>query len=293
MQCAKPLPAWRSKHRSPGGAWPVVFNLTDGWKDKPVDVPCGRCMPCRINKAETWANRLEHEAAMHTDSQFLTLTYEEMPENGSLQPRDATLFVKRLREHLSRLPAEPKIRYFLVGEYGDRFARPHFHVLMFGYRFTDLASIRTGKMPLHTSAELQRIWGHGFVTIGQVTPQSIRYCAAYITKRITGPMADKHYQGRVPEFARMSRRPGIGSSWAAKYAADLFPNGHLTLRGGAKMPLPRIYLDAWAKDHQAEARELQARKQIHASVHAKTYRERRTKETILISKARTRQKGSL
>lgn len=249
-------------------------------------------MPCRVNKAEEWVTRLEHEAAMHQDAQFLTLTYEQEPEGGSLRPADIVLFLKRLRELLQRTE-EKTIRFFQVGEYGGNFGRPHHHVLLFGHRFTDLHPIRRGKRPLYTSAQLERLWGHGFVTVGEVTQQSIRYCASYITKTLTGPEARRIYGDRKPEYATMSRRPGIGTTFAVKWRTDFLPRGHMTRRNGSKMRIPRIYVQHWAKDHQEQHRELLFQRRLAAKRDKTTPQQRYARHVILQSKAKLRGTGAL
>ena len=78
-------------------------------------VPCGRCMPCRINKTQAWVLRLEFEKSNCEKSAFVTLTYddEHLPKDCSLNKRDVQLFFKRMRK------AGLQFRYYCVGEYGE------------------------------------------------------------------------------------------------------------------------------------------------------------------------------
>lgn len=87
-------------------------------------------MPCRLNRRRLWTHRLLLEQLKHGDSCFLTLTYDEkhLPEGGSLVPKHAQDFLKRLRSKTNL-----KLRYYLVGEYGEDTERPHYHVALFGY----------------------------------------------------------------------------------------------------------------------------------------------------------------
>lgn len=70
-------------------------------------------MPCRINKRRIWTTRLFLESLVHRSSIFFTLTYRDecLPEGGNLNPRDMTLFLKRLRKAVAPL----RIRFFIVG----------------------------------------------------------------------------------------------------------------------------------------------------------------------------------
>jgi len=93
---------------------------------------------------------------------------------------------------------------------------------------------------------LEKLWPMGFATVGDVTFESAAYVARYITKKITGELAEKHYQGRQPEYTTMSRRPGIGKNWYSEFKADVFPSDEIVLRGKILRP-PRFY------DKQLEA----------------------------------------
>jgi len=70
---------------------------------------------------------------------------------------------------------------------------------------------------------------------GDVTFESSAYVARYITKKINGDNAKEHYQGKHPEFIRMSNRPGIATSWYNKYKSDIYKpgtDGKAIIRGG-------------------------------------------------------------
>lgn len=132
---------------------------------------------------------------MHGDSSFITLTYdqEHLPNGNSLNPEDPQLFLKRLRKKLS----PRKLRYYLVGEYGDQTQRPHYHAAIFGVSILEETLV-------------QEAWGNGHVLVGDLTKESAQYIAGYVTKKMTNKN-DPRLNGRYPEFARMSLRPGIGA----------------------------------------------------------------------------------
>lgn len=156
---------------------------------------CGQCMPCRINHRRVWCHRMVLESLVHGDSSFLTLTYspENLPEGGNLVPKHAQDWLKRFRKAV----APRRVRFFLVGEYGDQTCRPHYHAAMFGVSRMDLETVRS-------------TWGFGHVMLGDLTVQSAQYIAGYVTKKLTKE-GDPRLCGRHPEFSRMSRNPGIGS----------------------------------------------------------------------------------
>ena len=87
--------------------------------------PCGQCLPCRLNRRRTWTHRIMLEAMCHGDNAFVTLTYED-DNVRSLVPKDPQDWLKRIRKAVEPL----RLRYYLVGEYGDISERPHYHVAL-------------------------------------------------------------------------------------------------------------------------------------------------------------------
>lgn len=249
MPCFSPLKGYRGKIPGPSGKYPIVFNVNDGYADRPVEVSCGQCVGCRLERSRQWAVRCVHEASQHEENAFITLTYgpEHLPSNHSLRPRDFNLFMKRLRKRIGT-----KIRYFHCGEYGDKEQRPHYHALIFGYDFPDKTLWRETRdgHRLYMSKLLDDTWNMGISVIGNVTFESAAYTARYIMKKKTGPMAENHYKHidpetgevsqRVPEYVTMSRRPGIGKDWIDKYAGDAYPSDFVVLEGKKHRP-PRFY----------------------------------------------------
>ena len=183
-----------------------------------------------------------HEAECHEDSSFITLTYgDAVPEGGSLSVSVAQLFMKRFRERLRDRKNPKRIRFFLCGEYGEKFGRPHYHALIFGYDFPDKTLLmESDGIALFKSEELEDIWGFGYCSIGQVTFDSACYVAKYALKKVKGPSAPAHYKGLFPEFLLMSRRPGIGRAWIEKFSSDVYPSDEVIVNGFPGKP-PRYY----------------------------------------------------
>lgn len=158
-----------------------------------------------MNRRRVWTHRILLEQKLHEASSFLTLTYapERVPLGGSLVPSDLQNFFKRLR---GRIPNWP-VRYYAVGEYGDHTQRPHYHAALFG-------------VSVHETEVVRDAWGMGHVFLGDLTAESAAYVAGYVTKKLTNP-DDPKLNGRYPEFARMSRRPGLGRGAVPVVAAAL------------------------------------------------------------------------
>lgn len=179
-------------------------------------------------------SRILIESLVHEKTCFVTLTYDPSFYDGdSLVPSHCTKWLKRLRHAYP----DQKIRYFLVGEYGDRRGRPHYHLALFGIGQESEDIIRsTWRCP-------DKGISMGHVQVGDLSPQSARYIAGYVTKKLTSP-DDPRLAGRFPEFARMSQ--GLGKTAIRDIARSIAPYVHLTsdvptfLRfGGRTYPLGR------------------------------------------------------
>lgn len=247
MPCYNPIDGYWSKEVGESGKRRVVFDVSQGFRDRPIRVPCGQCIGCRLERSRQWALRCLHEASLYEDNSFVTLTYNDanLPSNLSLVKDAFPKFVRSLRKRTGET-----VRYFHCGEYGEKFLRPHYHALLFGYwpPDTKLYKVRDG-VRLYCSEFLSEVWNQGFVSVGEVTFESAAYVARYCTKKVTGSKASEHYErvtdgGELvqvePEFCTMSRRPGIGKDWFDKFREDCYPSDFITVRGKKCKP-PRFY----------------------------------------------------
>ncbi len=269
MPCYKPLTAWRSQERTATGKSGITFDKNHAiLPSDPLELPCGQCIGCRLKRSRDWAIRCVHEAQLHEDNCFITLTFNEealskrKPKIGpttkselrqtghpmSLDKSEFPKFMKRLRKHFGY----EKVRYFHCGEYGDRYHRPHYHAILFGIDFEDkeFLQLRNG-CPLYRSRTLEKLWPFGYSSIGSVTFESAAYVARYVIKKATGLEAlDQYYapdedtgeliQVLETEYTTMSRRPGIGSDWFDRFGTDVFPSDFITVNG-KKFPAPAYY----------------------------------------------------
>lgn len=150
-----------------------------------VVVACGKCIECQMQKSREWAFRIMAECSLYEKNCFITLTYndENLYYNDVGEPsvsrREVQLFMKSLRETLSPL----KIRFFACGEYGKKFSRPHYHLIIFNW-FPDDAVFfqKDGNVILYRSKLLESVWKKGFSSVGEVTLETAKYCAKYLNK---------------------------------------------------------------------------------------------------------------
>ncbi|WNK13381.1 MAG: replication initiator protein [Microvirus sp.] len=245
-----------------------------------ITIPCKQCIGCRLDRAQEWSVRCLHEAKMHEQNSYITLTYndENLPADRSLDYRHYQLFMKKLRKKAG------EIKFFMCGEYGELTQRPHYHALLFGYQFPDLEYMgknATGDK-LYGSNMLAKLWGLGNVIVGEVSKQSAGYVARYALKKVTGDRAEAHYNGRTPEFAQMSRRPGIGATFFEKWAKDILPNDYVIV-DGIKIPVPTYY----DRIYKGDMDEIKWKREIFARKHNANNTDERlyAREEVQIRKA--------
>lgn len=221
------------------------------------EVPCGKCHECLATRRNTWAFRLYHHMQVSESACFMTLTYGRVHERGrylygidpplsfngheTLCKKDLQDFFKRLRKR-----NQGKIKYYACGEYGSKFKRPHYHIIMFGLdRFLLQNSLLVSS----------KIWKMGSIDIAACNMPTINYTVGYIMKGLWQPEQDD--DDRQPEFSVMSKNLGLNYLTPALW--DYHVNnmvGHVTLPNGALMTMPRYYKDRiFTKDERKELNE--------------------------------------
>lgn len=296
-----------------------------------LELPCGRCMQCRIAQAQDWATRCTHEASMHrhpdgtTNGCMITLTFEnaglELRElrygthPSTLCVADWQLFAKRMRQHflrkqraeekqkgMERQPLKP-IKFFHVGEYGEKYKRPHYHALLFGQDFQEDATWGKDKNgnDYFLSPTLAKLWPYGNTEGRPLVQETISYVCRYVTKKLNGPMRNAALErldpdtGEIiqvaPEYATMSRGgrtgEGIGATWFDRYRDDVFPDNFVVMKG-KKTRVPRYYTKRLKQQdpEMAEAVADLSSKSAARRVKESLPERRLVKEKIAISKSK-------
>lgn len=214
-----------------------------------IQVPCGKCLECRIQQTRQWSDRCVLESKNSEHNYFVTLTYDDahLPPNCSLEPDDLNKFIDRLRKRFKRAGFNGKIRYLASGEYGSTSLRPHFHILLFNCPLNDLSyefyQEVDGKMVKHIrppsknddiyfSKTIYDLWSipiyeegyegnrrhiiryehKGMISVGHFSYDTAAYVAQYVTKKVGNKFTDLWKSLNLrPEFIRMSN--GIGKQY--------------------------------------------------------------------------------
>lgn len=281
MACNNPIRRWEINGK-------VRFTKADqdeymGFKAEKYStlIPCGQCMGCRLDYSKEWANRVMLEAeTCKGPNYFVTLTYDdahlprrtaikadtgEIKTVSTLVPEDLQKFLKKLRSRWKRHYEVENIRFFGGGEYGEETARAHYHLAIFNLPIFDLKAYKqnpNGDM-MYTSAELETVWGNGYVVIGELNWSSAAYIARYMTKKVKGPEGQRVYKdsGIEPPYVRMSRRPGIGQEYYEKHKEHIYEADSLWVpcKGKSKQIKPPKYFDRlYERENQARIEELKA-----------------------------------
>lgn len=222
-----------------------------------------------------WSVRIVHEASLYRANWFVTLDYspEHLPGSLSLEYSDFQLFMKRLRKKWSGADVCPNgeraVRFFVAGEYGSQYRRPHWHVILFNLDIPDKVQFRNETF---RSGELEKLWGKGHAVIGSVTARSAAYVAGYtlfkkghseeyedVVDVSTGEVT-----ARRQEFVVMSLKPGIGTWWYSKYKADLFPTDKAVMAEGRVQKVPRFYTEKLKRDSPLVAEEVLYQRYLRA-----------------------------
>jgi len=290
MACTRPLHGYAA----PGGKISFKDETNSrGHRVPSIIVKCGQCLGCRMERKRGWAIRAVHEAQMHEENSFLTLTYdnEHLPKDGSVRVKDWQDFAKRVRKN------KGPFRFFHCGEYGENTFRPHYHACMFGHDFhaDRTKHAQKGGHPLWISSELSELWGNGFCTIGSLSFDSAAYVAGYCVKTKTGKEANAYLErvnfatGEVttvkPEYATMSRNKGLGYSWYQKYKTDVYPDDFVVMKGQKFRP-PAYYDTLLEKEEPEQWARIQARRQSFVANNADFQSPRRLKAKEDVLKAK-------
>ena len=104
MACYYPQKAYKAKDgRVTFVRKEAIANLT---------LPCGNCLGCRMARSRQWGVRILHEASLHENNMFITLTYddEHLPIDESVNVKHFQKFMKAYRNKIS----PNKIRFFQI-----------------------------------------------------------------------------------------------------------------------------------------------------------------------------------
>lgn len=289
------------------------------YNQKIMLIPCGQCIGCRIRQREDWTTRIELEARDYPKDEvwFITLTYDDdhvpgmITKTGEIMRKvqytwkpgekrpssvqillyeDIQKFLKRLRKAY-----RGKLRYFVAGEYGEQTARPHYHMILYGWKPTDLENLyKIHHNGYYTSKWLTDLWGMGQIQIAQAVPETYRYVAGYVTKKmyeIDGKKANAYYElGQTKPFACMSLKPGLGDHYYQEHKAEIWRQGYIQCTNGKQAQIPRYYEKQMETENPQRLWRIKQNRQKNAIEQKRLQLENQDYETVLETKERVTKK---
>ena len=273
MQCTSPMRIKnpdRFKFKKP------FENVGSEW----LELPCGHCLCCRRERRMELTLLQCCEASLYDDNWFLTLTYRPLPDGSSpvsLDKRHLSAYLESMR-HYCRYNLHKPFRFFACGEYGDLYARPHYHLSIFGLSADDLSLSVSDDVSLsarrfldvgrlrycHTASKdangnycwqspvVAARWPYGNHQIYRACRETFQYVAGYASKKLYGDDAREfELTGRIRPYSVQSR-PSIGYPWFDRYyqslsqpCGDKLVNDTLSI-SGYEWKIPRIF-DKWLR----------------------------------------------
>lgn len=229
-------------------------------------IPCGKCIGCRIDYSRDWADRMTyHSFGKENSSYFITLTYDDdhlskldhspIYDIYSLSKDDMTDFIKSLRNHFR----SSELDFYYSSEYGDSSFRPHYHLIIYNLPLDDLEfwKLDNEGQAIYTSELIHRLWKKGLCSVQSFAWLNAAYTASYVEKKRDGRLAAEYQAlGILPEFCRMSRRPGLAYDFYINNYSTIWENNGFpvdrTVNKCGKLGIPRYFQKLAKKGHDQD-----------------------------------------
>lgn len=101
--------------------------------------------------------------------------------------RDIQLFLKRIRKHIYKYYGE-KIRFYIIGEYGTKSLRPHWHLLLFfnsstlSQAFEICQNVGTNSRPCQCPSFIRPFWEFGICDSKRTNGECYNYVSSYVNQ---------------------------------------------------------------------------------------------------------------
>lgn len=235
-----------------------------------IKVPCGKCVGCHANKCRDYTTRSIHEFYSdldknHNNSMFITLTFNndmlekrelnENQSNYSVSRNEIVKFNKRLRYRIKK-DFGKEIVIYGSGEYGSKKGRPHYHLLIYGFKFPDLYTFDTkvinGQVVKYQrSTYLEDFWkpaysddSYGFSLIGDVNQSTCQYVSSYMSDKLDEySKKDYENEGKEKPFLITPHSSGLGKSYFLKNYKEIVNVGYCHWHNKIKAPIPDYYIN--------------------------------------------------
>lgn len=219
-----------------------------------LDVPCGKCINCLLDKNMEWQFRCYCEyLSRGSVATFLTLTVDDIHNTRRVSKKDVQTFFKSFRNtyflgknKTIEYSEQDSFSYVCTSEYGSESFRPHYHIILFGVDVIDLITNYNLNKRFQILGRAKggfrfnwSIWSKGFCHAEPLTPQLIKYCLKYLLK---GRLRDPSICGDYPSYNDMLdnfgfeplfflKSKGIGKNYFEEHLGEIQANGGLYVNG--------------------------------------------------------------
>lgn len=253
MACCRPI------HLEPDHKVQFKIHKYSFWNRFPqgIDVPCGCCLNCRVDRRNLWSDRAKWEYKNKLTGAFCTFTYDDIyikdithrsPSTGDLV---ATLdyghlhkFIDRIRKRVKyfyethpNIEPNPLMRpdfsYIAVGEYGERgqvFDRPHYHILFFGLDFA------------YCKKMFKETWRMGLIDVLPILDGGINYVLKYMDKALKGALAEYTYDRHCIARPAMRTSKSFGSDLFFDRKEEIISHDFTYQVGRVRRPVPSYWI---------------------------------------------------
>lgn len=223
---------------------PVFRRLPYGTHEY-VKSPCNGCLGCRMDSLQLWQSRCNSEYIKYR-SAFVTFTYDDLHiqyNDNSLLPtlrkKEFHKYIDNIRHKVKKMPFMPygcikDFRFFGCGEYGDSFARPHYHVLFFGLDFIEMQNLFIST------------WKNGSIKSLPILQGGIRYVVDYMSKSYNGELAEVEFDDTNRERPFITTSKGLGFDFMYSHRDEISQNGTIKI-GSRHVNVPIYYKNLFTK----------------------------------------------
>lgn len=234
---------------------------------RPYSIPCGWCINCRKDKQNFLADKCNWELCHRLSGSFVTFTYDDNHlfthytspasreflsfdsvtgrPNISLFYKDLQRFLNRLRMYVKRhknlhcVLCQPDFSYCAVGEYGDCFGRPHYHVLFFGLDFAYCKKI------------FQDSWKLGLIDVLPILDGAVNYVTGYMLKQLHGNLAREAFDSKCLARPRITTSARFASSMLDSQWQDIVKHDFTYPVGnGVRRPISQYWKNRLRYTHR-------------------------------------------
>lgn len=176
-----------------------------------VRAACRHCWQCKRRRCDDWLGRCIAEGKTALGVTVVTLTYgRDHLYDSADHLQAAVLTYEDVQKYLrSYRDAGYRLRYFVVGEYGSRKQRAHWHVIVF---WQNKVPVREHEVDFIDTGH----WDHGWSYWKPCLPDNMAAAITYATKYISKELTEDDVQAHMG----LSRMPPLGDAYFKRLARE-------------------------------------------------------------------------